>query len=424
MKYSPRYRALPTSRHRGLMGWQLNTLRQLYNHGLKRFNEIPEDAGTVKQRVRMVRDELPDLKQWWPGLSGIYSKVSQLAIERIAKAITSLRGLKDAGYKVGSLNWKKPREYRSFTYQQSGFELDKKSGRTGRAVLTLKKVKGETIEVPIRWHRDLPEDAAIKSVTLKREPTGAWCASFTIEVDTPEKPAVEDIDADDCVGLDLGVLNYVHDSNGVSVGRLDLSDERERLEREQRSLSRKQYESNNWDAQRQRVAEVHAEMINKNQDFKHKLAHHYTTQFDAVFLEDLNVKGMIEGDSNARNKAEVGWRDLISIFEHHGRKNGCHVLTVEPENTTLECASCGSSVYKPLWVREHSCPTCGFETDRDWNAALNVLSKGLDKIGVVHSEDTPVETATAVSIHSVDASRVVEAGSPCLKERTASAVSE
>nr|WP_247417878.1 hypothetical protein [Halomarina salina] len=109
----------------------------------------------------------------------------------------------------------------------------------------MNKVKGETIEVPIRWHRDLPEDATIKSVTLKREPTGAWYASITVEADTSEKPAIEDINATDCVGLDLGVLNHAHDSNGVSVGRLNLSDDRERLEREQRSLSRKEHESNN-----------------------------------------------------------------------------------------------------------------------------------------------------------------------------------
>nr|WP_247417877.1 hypothetical protein [Halomarina salina] len=80
MKYSPRYRALPSTEQRGLMGWQLDTLRQLNNDALKRFKEILDDAGTVKQRVRMVSDELPDLKQWWPRLSDIYSKVSQLAI--------------------------------------------------------------------------------------------------------------------------------------------------------------------------------------------------------------------------------------------------------------------------------------------------------------------------------------------------------
>ncbi|EJN57951.1 hypothetical protein HSB1_33680 [Halogranum salarium B-1] len=324
------------------------------------------------------------------------------------------------------MNWKKPRKYRSFTYRQSGFELDKKSGPNGRGLLILKKLKGETREIPIRLHRNLPDHEQIKEVTLKKEPTGAWYVSFCIETDKPERPAVEDIEPGDTVGLDLGVLNFIHDSRGRSIGRLDLPNERERIEREQRSLSRKEYQSKNWGKQRRRVAEVHARMSNKKRDYKHKLAHFYTTEYDAVFVEDLNVKGMLESSENARNKAEVGWRNLITIFKHHGKKNGCHVVTVRPEKTTLECASCGTSVYKPLWVREHSCPSCGFELDRDWNASLNVLSRGLRKLGVVHSEETPVETATAVSTDGgsqavvVDASRVVETGSPVLKEATRS----
>ncbi len=241
-----------------------------------------------------------------------------------------------------------------------------------------------------------------------------------------DKPAVEDIDPDDTVGLDLGVLSFIHDSDGRSVGRLDLSDERKRLEREQRSLSRKEYESNNWEKQRRCVAKVHAQMSNKKHDFKHKLAHFYTTEYDAVFVENLNVKGMLESSENARNKAEVGWRDFITILEHHGEKNGCHVVQVDPRGTTKECASCGVETRKPLWVREHSCPTCGFELDRDWNAALNVLNRGLDKLGVVHSEATspeiedfwcanesqsdsltPVEAATAVSTDGGDSSSIV-----------------
>jgi len=211
---------------------------------------------------------------------------------------------------------------------------------------------------------------------------------------------------------------------------------------EQRSLSRKQYESNNWEKQRCRVAEVHARMSNKKRDYKHKIAHFYTNEYDGVFVEDLNVQSMLESDGNARNKGEVGWRDFITILKHHGRKNGCHVVEVEPRGTTKECASCGVETEKPIWVRKHSCPSCGFESDRDWNAALNVKSRGLEKLGVVHSKETPVESATvlrtegsdgphengvlvdAVDSFSVSASRVVESGSPCLKERTAQAVSE
>jgi len=418
MEYSPRFRLLPDEEQREKMDWTRDTVRQTYNHGLYRFNQIPESEGTVKQRVTKIRDELPELKQWWTDLQDVYSKVLQTHIERIARNISNLGKLKKKGYNVGSLNWKKPREFRSFTYNQSGFELDHKSGPDGRGLLYLSKIGW----VPIRLHRDVLEDTEITEVTVKKEPTGAWYASFCIEVDGPEKTPVKDIDVGDCVGIDLGVLNFTHDSNGLVVDRLDLSEDRERLEREQRALSRKEYESKNWEKQRRDVAKVHARMSEKKWDYKNKLAHYYTTNYDAVFVENLNVRGMLEGPQNARNKAEVGWRDSISIMEHHGKKNGCYVVPVKPENTTLDCASCGTSVYKPLWVREHSCPTCGFEIDRDWNAALNVLSRGLSKLGVVHSEDTPVETATAVSTDGgssaavVDASRVVETGSSALKE--------
>ncbi len=65
---------------------------------------------------------------------------------------------------------------------------------------------------------------------------------------------------------------------------------------------------------------------------------------------------------------------------------------------------------------EHSFPGCGFGADRDANAALNIPSRGLSELGVGHSESTPVETALPTGIAVVSAKRVVEAGSPWLKE--------
>ena len=188
------------------------------------------------------------------------------------------------------------------------------------------------------------------------------------------------------------------------------------------------------------------EQENTTSSIKYKLAHFYTTEYDAVFVENLIMKGMLESSENARNKTEVGWRDFSTILDHHGEKNGCHVVQVDPRGTSRECALCGVETHKPLWVREHLCPTCGFEVDRDWNAALDVLNRGLAKLGVVHSEATssephgdsdvrmraslsltPVEAATTVSTDGgdslsivVDASRVVEAGSPALTEATRS----
>ena len=416
MNYNYRYRLKPTENQRETLDYHRDTCRQLYNHALYRLNQIPESEGTVKQRVRTIRDELPHLKDWWDALTDIYSKVLQPTVMRIAKNITALGQLKKQGYKIGELRWKSPREFRSFTYNQSGFVLDKKSGQT---VLSLSKLA----DIPIEVHRPLPENATVKEVTLKKEKTSEWFAIFGIEMDTepPAKPSLEDVDTDDMVGIDVGILKYAHDTDGTAVGSPDLSEERDRLEREQRNLSRKEHGSNNWEKQRRRVAECHQQIKRTRRDFLHKLSNYYAREYDLVAVEALNVKGMLESPGNSRNTASAAWNTFTDLLGYKCKRGGTHFVEVDPEDTTKECASCGVKTDKPLWVREHSCPSCGFKTDRDANAAWNILSRGLTDLGVGHSEGTPVETALPTGTAVVPAKRVVEAGSPCLKEPSTAA---
>ncbi|OYR45550.1 MULTISPECIES: RNA-guided endonuclease TnpB family protein [unclassified Halorubrum] len=411
MNYNYRYRLKPTERQRETLDYHRDTCRQLYNHALYRFNQTPEHEGTVKQRVRKIRDELPDLKDWWDALTDVYSKVLQPTVMRIAKNITALGKLKEQGYTVGELRWKSPREFRSFTYNQSGFELDKKGGQT---VLSLSKLA----DIPIEHHRSLPDEATIKEVTLKQEKTGEWFAIFGIEMDTdpPAKPPLEDVGTDEMVGVDVGILKYAHDTDGTAVESLDLSEERDRLEREQRNLSRKEYESNNWKNQRQRVAACHQKIKRKRRDFLHKLSNYYAREYELVAVEDLDVKGMLESPRNSRNTASAAWNIFTDMLETKCEREGTHFVEVEPEGTSKECAQCGVETDKPLSVREHSCPACGFKADRDANAAWNILSRGLTKLGVGHSKGTPVETALPADTAVVSTKRVVETGSPCLKE--------
>jgi len=77
-----------------------------------------------------LRSELPNVKKWWDGLSDVYSKVLQTVVERLFDNLKGLSKLKENGYGVGQLKWKPPREFRSFTYSQSGFKLDKKGSQT------------------------------------------------------------------------------------------------------------------------------------------------------------------------------------------------------------------------------------------------------------------------------------------------------
>ena len=419
MHYTYRFRLKPTSQQRDLLDYHRDTCRQLYNHALNEFEQIPDSVGTLNQRVRQVRDQLPDLKDWWDDLNDLYSTVSQAAVMRIEDSVKALSELKQRGYNVGSLNWKAPKDFRSFTYVQSGFEFDSKNGQT---VLSLSKLA----DIPVVKHREIPDNVTVKEVTVKKEPTGEWVASFAVEgKETQEKPE----QPERCVGIDVGILKYTHDTDGVAVESPDLSAERERLEREQRKLSRKQHGSNNWDKQRLQVTKCHQRLKRKRHDFLHKLSNYYATEYDLVAVEDLDVKGMLESPSNSRNTASAAWDTFTSLLEYKCEREGSYFVEVEPKDTTKACASCGVKTDKPLWVREHSCPTCGFKMDRDANAAINILSRGFEQLGVGYSEETPVETALPLFTSSgssggVDGKRVIEAGSPCLKERAAQAVSE
>ena len=140
---------------------------------------------------------------------------------------------------------------------------------------------------------------------------------------------------------------------------------------------------------------------------------------------------MLEQSHSAQNKQDAAWRQFITLLEYNAELYGCHVKQVEAEGMTKECASCGVKTAKPIWVREHSCPSCGFETDRDANAvvrlrltgskiardfatAMNVLQRGFQELGLGWPEDTPVETVTATDtthFESVSASHVIKTGS-------------
>jgi len=301
------------------------------------------------------------------------------------------------------------------TDSQTGFELKNTSGC---AVLSLSKIG----DIPMVYHCDVPDDATTKEVVVKQEPTGEWFAVLGIETgnDAPPKPKT----LKKCVGIDVGIVKYTHDTDGTAVERPDLSDERERLEREQRKLSRKEHGSANYRKQQRVVAKRHADLQRKRRDFLHKLSNHYAREYDLVAVEDLDAKGLVELPGNSRNRAGSAWGTFLRMLEYKCEREGAHFVAVNPRGTTKECASCGVSTDKPLWVREHSCPSCGFTADRDWNAAYNILVRGLKQVGTGCPESTPAETALPTGTHSVPAKRVVETGSPSLKERTASAVSE
>jgi len=410
MEYSYRYRADPTEVVADRLEHHLDVHRQLYNHVRWDYENSPEDD---KPSEYGQNNKLPEWKQRWPVFSALHSKAAQATVARFHRNLSNLRKLKENGHSVGRLTRQAPAEYRSVTYNQSGFDLDEKRGQDGYAYVRFGKIGW----VKIRYSRQIPERVSIKEVTVKKERTGEWFVSFALETDDkhiPEKPDVDSLDTSNSVGIDLGIQQYIHTSDGKTVDWLDLEDDYERLRREQRRLSRKDHGSRNYEQQRRKVATAKRAIRRKVLDYQHKLTTWLVREYDAVFVEDLDVQSMLQGDGTARNRQDAAWRQFIQLLEYKGDLYGTHVVQVEAAGTTKECASCGVETRKPIWVRDHACPACGFETDRDANSAMNVLQRGFAALGLGWPEATPVETVTATdtaAFQRVSASHVLETGS-------------
>ena len=78
--------------------------------------------------------------------------------------------------------------------------------------------------------------------------------------------------------------------------------------------------------------------------------------------------------------ADAAWSQLVEHTCAKAAEAGRTVVLVDPKNTTQLCSRCGHLVPKGLDVRVHACPQCGLVLDRDQNAAINILARGLQQL--------------------------------------------
>jgi len=122
-------------------------------------------------------------------------------------------------------------------------------------------------------------------------------------------------------------------TDGTAVESLDLSDERERLERAQHDLSQKERGSANWERQRQVVAERHADLKRKRRDFLHKLEllrHRIRPRSG----RRPRREGVGRTPGNSRNRAGAAWGTFLRMLEYKCEREGTHFAEVDPRNTT------------------------------------------------------------------------------------------
>lgn len=93
--------------------------------------------------------------------------------------------------------------------------------------------------------------------------------------------------------------------------------------------------------------------------------------------DEYGTRGALPASHNRTIASVSILRNVINTtFSHEGK----YILQVEPNYTTVKCHKCGH-VEKFDSKRQiyHTCSACGILWDQDYNAAVNILNKGLMK---------------------------------------------
>jgi len=237
-------------------------------------------------------------------------------------------------------------------------------------------VYGNKVKIPkigeLRMVKDSIIIGNIKTATIKKELTGYY---VTIVTD-----AVKDIqnkDESQVIGLDMGISYLYVDSNGNFINNPKHFKKYERqLRIENRSLARKKLRSNNWKKQSRKLALLHNKIANVRKDFLHKESTKIAKENNTVIIEDLNIKGMSRNKNLSKHILDCGWATFRYMLEYK-----TNTIAVNPKYTSQTCNSCGEADSKSrLSQSSFVCTSCGNICNADFNAAKNILSKGITHI--------------------------------------------
>lgn len=235
--------------------------------------------------------------------------------------------------------------------------------------------------VKIKLHREIPEEYKIKSVTLSQEPNGAYYVSILTEFESEVKPVEVE---NNIVGLDFSMKELFVSSDNQRADYPRFFRELEsKLAKEQRVLSRRKKGSNNWYKQKKKIASIHQKIKNCRKDFLHKLSTELIDKYNAISIEDLNMKGMSQALNFGKSVADNGWGMFISMLQYKAIFTGKTIVKIDkwfPSSKT--CSSCGEiNPNLKLPDRIFKC-NCGFVIDRDYNASINIKNEGLAILSV------------------------------------------
>jgi len=236
----------------------------------------------------------------------------------------------------------------------------------------------------------------IKTCTVSKK-TDRYFMSILVDNGIP-LPNKQPIDPKTSVGIDVGLTHFATLSDGTKVENPRILRKHEtNLKTQQRRLSRQKKFSQNWKKQKARIAKLHQKISDSRSDFLHKLSTDMVKNHDSIFIEDLNVKGMLKNHCLAKSISDAAWSEFFRQLVYKsewGGKNLIEIGRFEPSSRLCDCGEINHDL--KLSDRNWICKNCGLKHDRDTQAARNIKKMGLMKGKYNTGRDTasvPVETS-------------------------------
>jgi putative transposase len=353
-----KYRFYPTDEQAQQLARTFGCSRYVYNWGL----EMRTQAWQQRQESLSYEDTcamLTNLKEEKPFLAEVSAVVLQQSLRNLNAGFTNFFA-KRAQYP----NFKSKDARQSVRYTKNAFTLKGQS-------LTLAKHK-EPLDIV--WSQPLPDDAELISITVSKDRTERYFISILVKADIQPLPVV-----DAQVGIDVGIKTLATLSNGQKLENpRHLIRKERRLKIRQRRLSRKVKGSSNRKKAKLVVAKQHAKIADTRKDYIHKFTTKVIRENQAIFVEGLNVAGMMKNGNLAKHIGDAAWGEMFRQFDYKAEWYGRTYLELERFFPSSKlCSACGHLLVKlPLSVREWDCPKCSTHHDRDENASINIKAAG------------------------------------------------
>lgn len=342
----------PTKAQESYFRQACGTSRLVYNWGLSEW--VTQYKAGLKPSGLSLKKQFNEIKyQQFPWLKDIHRDAH-------AKPFTNLQ-----------------QAFNKFFKKKSAFPKFKKKGKCKDSFYVANDkfhVAEDRIKLPvigsIKMTEELRFEGKIESATVSRT-ADRWFVSIIVDAPVMVKPKT----GNKVLGLDVGVKASVTTSDGqVFQSPKPLRKKIKKLKRLSRQLSKKVKGSSNRFKASVRLAKLHWRITNARNDFLHKTTTSICRQSQTVCLESLSVKGMMANHKLARCVSDESFAKFSSMMEYKSVPYGVTLVFADrffPSSKT--CSNCGS-IKKDLKLsdRVYKCGSCGFELDRDFNAALNL----------------------------------------------------